>query len=161
MWHLPSLPYIYSSVFLYLRHFFVPWMRRNSNLGRPKLSLHRLLSQTSNLERVEPIIWTRPERNFSRPVVNFLPNEAKKKHYHTNFKFISLVCRMWRSTFVPKAIFRRFIHLRQTDRTCWTIQTHSDELNLATKFGLSHKNWTFGLGLCLSKLWISLEKHWY
>ena len=53
-------------------------MRRNSNLGRPKLSLHRLLSQTSNLERVEPIICTRPERNFSRPVVNFLPNEAKK-----------------------------------------------------------------------------------
>ena len=27
-------------------------MRRNSNLGRPKLSLHRLLGQTSNLERV-------------------------------------------------------------------------------------------------------------
>ena len=56
MWHLPSLPYIYSSVFLYLRHFFVPCMRRHSNLGRPKLSLDRLLGQTSNLERVEPII---------------------------------------------------------------------------------------------------------
>ena len=51
-------------------------------------------------------------------------------HYHTNFQFISLVRRVWRSTFVLKMIFRRsFIRLKQTDRTCWTIETHSDELN--------------------------------
>ena len=53
---------------------------------------------------------------------------------------------MWRSTFVPETIFGRPIRLKQTDRTCWTIQTHSDELNWArrrtfhelSKFGSSH-----------------------
>ena len=40
---------------------------------------------------------------------------------------------MWRSTFVPETIFRRTIHLKQTDRTCWTIQTHSDEINWARR----------------------------
>ena len=34
-----------------------------------------------------------------------------------------------RSTFVLETIFRRSLHLKQTDRTCWTIQNHSDELN--------------------------------
>ena len=35
--------------------------------------------------------------------------------------------------------FRRsFIRLKQTDRTCWTIQTHSDELNWARR-GTFHK----------------------
>ena len=55
-------------------------------------------------------------------------------HYHTNFQFISLVRHIWRSTFVLETIFRRsFIRLKQTDRTCWTIQTHSDELNRARR----------------------------
>ena len=42
---------------------------------------------------------------------------------------ISLARRMSRPTFVPETIFRRSIRLKRTDRTCWTIQTHSDELN--------------------------------
>ena len=64
---------------------------------------------------------------------------------------------MWRSTFVPGMIFRRSIRLKQTDRTCWTIQTHSDELNWASSrtFHELHsqslvrlmKSSTFGLGL--------------
>ena len=41
---------------------------------------------------------------------------------------------MWRSTFIPATIFRRSIRLKQTDRTCCTIQTHSDELNWARTF---------------------------
>ena len=50
----------------------------------------------------------------------------------------------------PETIVRRFIRLKQTDRACWTIQTHSDEFNSArrrtfhgliklTKFCSSHK----------------------
>ena len=35
--------------------------------------------------------------------------------------------------FVPETIFRRSIHPKQTDRTCWTIQTHSDKLNWARR----------------------------
>ena len=56
---------------------------------------------------------------------------------------------MQRSTFDPKAIFRRSIRLKQSRRTCWTIETHSDNLtepdfelfmNLTdTKFGSSHE----------------------
>ena len=48
-------------------------------------------------------------------------------HYQTNFKFlfVSEVRRMGSSTFVPETILRH----KQTDRTCWTIQTRSDELN--------------------------------
>ena len=38
---------------------------------------------------------------------------------------------MWRSTFVPETIFRRSIRLKKTGGTCWTIQTHSDQLNWA------------------------------
>ena len=49
----------------------------NSNLGRLKLSWDRLLGQTSNLGRVEPINWI-------RSVINCLPKETKS-HYHTNF----------------------------------------------------------------------------
>ena len=54
-------------------------------------------------------------------------------HFHTNFQFISLVRGMWRSTFFfyLETIFRRSISLKQTNRTCWTIQTHSDELKWA------------------------------
>ena len=47
-------------------------------------------------------------------------------HYHKNFKFISLVRRIWRSTLVPETISRRCI---QTFRTCWTTQFHLGELN--------------------------------
>ena len=46
-------------------------------------------------------------------------------NYQTSFYYISLVRRMLRSTFVPETISRR----KQTDGTCWTIQTHLDELN--------------------------------
>ena len=41
--------------------------------------------------------------------------------------------RMWRLTFVPETIVRRSIRLEGTDRTSWTIQTHSDELNWARR----------------------------
>ena len=43
-------------------------------------------------------------------------------YYHNNFQFISLVRRMWRSTFVPETISRRSIRLELTDRTCWKTQ---------------------------------------
>ena len=35
--------------------------------------------------------------------------------------------------FVPETIFRRSVCLKQTDRRCWTIQTHLDELNWARR----------------------------
>ena len=53
-------------------------------------------------------------------------------HYHTNFRFISLVCRVWRSTFVLETIFRCSIRLKLPDRTCWTL-THSDEPSRARR----------------------------
>ena len=81
-------------------------------------------------------------------------NRRQNIHFHTNFQFISLVCRMWRSTFFYlETIFRRSISLKQTNRTCCMSQTHSDELKWArcrtqfheltslisiTKFGSSH-----------------------
>jgi len=77
------------------------------------------------LWHVEPINWIRSVRNF-------LPNEAKYTLSYTCL-IISLVLRMWRTTFVPETIFRRSIRLEQTDKTCWTIQTHSDELNWARR----------------------------
>ena len=46
------------------------------------------------------------------------------------------VRRMWRWTFVPETIFRGFFCLKQTDGTCWTIQTHANELNW-------DRRWTF------------------
>ena len=62
---------------------------------------------------------------------------------------------MWRSTFVPETIFRRSLRLKQTDRTCWTIQTHSDELMITwarsrTSVRLT-KISSFGLGLSHDK----------
>ena len=54
--------------------------------------------------------------------------EPQYRHYQTNFKFISLVRRMRRSTIVSETIFRRSIRLKQT-AAWWTTQTHSDELN--------------------------------
>ena len=64
---------------------------------------------------------------------------------------------MWRSTFVPETIFRRSIRLKKTDRTCRTIQTHSDELNRARRRNFRElnslslarltKSSTFGVGL--------------
>ena len=36
-----------------------------------------------------------------------------------------------RCTFVHKTTDIRSVRLKQRDRTCWTIQTHSDELNWA------------------------------
>ena len=72
---------------------------------------------------------------------------------------------MWKSTFVQETIFRRSIHLEQTDRTCWTIQTHSDELNWARRRTFHEVNSislvrlmkisTFGLGL---SVWFILWK---
>ena len=41
---------------------------------------------------------------------------------------------MWRSTFFPATIFRGSIRLNQTDRTCCTIQTLSNELNWPRTF---------------------------
>ena len=42
----------------------VSWNEPNSNLGRPKLSLDRLLGQMSKLGCVEPFNWTRSVINF-------------------------------------------------------------------------------------------------
>ena len=33
----------------------------------------------------------------------------------------------------PETIFRRSVRLKQTDRTCWMIQTHLDEPNWARR----------------------------
>ena len=109
------------------------------------------------LWHVEPINWIRSVRNF-------LPNEPKYTLLYT-FLIISLVLCMWRSTFVPETIFRRSIRLKQTNRTCWTIQTHLDELNWARRrtflevnsIILVHlkKSSTFGLGL---GVWFILRK---
>ena len=59
----------------------------------------------------------------------------------------------------PETIFKRSIRLKQTNRTCWTIQTHSDELNWARRRTFHElntlslirlmKSSTFGLGLWL------------
>ena len=117
------------------------WGEPNSNMSPPKLSLDSLLRQTPNWGRVEPINWI-------RSVKNFLPNKLNV-HYHTNFIFISLVCRIWRSTFLTETMFRCSIRPKQlrpsqhppththththtqTDRTGW--KTHSDELNKARR----------------------------
>ena len=40
---------------------------------------------------------------------------------------------VWRSTDLPETIFTRSMRLKQTDRTCWTIQIHSDKLNWARR----------------------------
>ena len=63
---------------------------------------------------------------------------------------------MWRSV-GPGENFRRSIRLEQSDRTCWTIQTHSEELNWASRRTFHEinllrlvrltKSSTFGLGL--------------
>ena len=109
------------------------------------------------LWHVEPINWI-------RSVSNFLPNEAKYTLWYTCL-IISLDRHMWKSTFVPETIFRRSIRLEQTDRTCWTIQTHSDELNWARRRTFHEVNSislvrlmkisTFGLGL---SVWFILWK---
>ena len=57
---------------------------------------------------------------------------------------------MWRSTFVPETIFKRFIRLKQTVRTGWTIQTHSDELNNWARRRTFHERNSLSL-LCLMK----------
>ena len=109
------------------------------------------------LWHVEPINWIRSVRNF-------LTNEAKYTLSYTCL-IRSLDRRMWKSTFVPETIFRRFIRLEQTDRTCWKIQTHSDELNWARRRTFHEVNSislvrlmkisTFGLGL---SVWFILWK---
>ena len=63
---------------------------------------------------------------------------------------------MWRSV-CPGENFRRSIRLEQSDRRCWTIQTHSKELNWASRRTFHEinslrlvrlmKSSTFGLGL--------------
>ena len=67
--------------------------------------------------------------------------------HYTNFSFISLVRRIWRSTFGLETIFRRSIRLKQTDRTCWTIQTHSDELNWGRRQDVSFMCILYSVGL--------------
>ena len=64
---------------------------------------------------------------------------------------------MFKSAFPPETIFRRSFCLKWTDRTCWTIQTHSDEFNWARRKTFHEfnslslvrfmKGSTFGLGL--------------
>ena len=54
---------------------------QNSNLGRPELSLDRLLGQTSNLGRPEPINWIIPKSNFNK----FSPENVK---YTLPYKYL-------------------------------------------------------------------------
>ena len=63
-------------------------------------SVHFLTEKSSHF-----INWAQAAQS-----IKFLPNEAKY-------------------TVKIRSIFRRSIRLKQTDRTCWRIQTHSDELN--------------------------------
>ena len=44
-------------------------------------------------------------------LINFPPNKAKYTLSY-KFSFFSLVCRIWRSAFVPETIFRRSIRLK-------------------------------------------------
>ena len=154
------------------------WDEPNSNFGRLNLSL---LCQTSDLGHVESINWS-----WITSVTNFLPNEAKYTlPYNFLIYFISLVRRMWRSSFVPEMIFTRSIRLKQTDGTCWarwTIQTHLDELNWDRRrtfyelnsltVSLVHlmKSSTFALGLTVyvnhiskkgSIIWIESQVYMY
>ena len=65
-------------------------------------------------------------------------------------KFITLVRRVWGSTFVLEMIFRRSICLKLTDRMWWTIRTHSEELNWArrqTFYKLNSRSSSFGLSI--------------
>ena len=59
-------------------------------------------------------------------------NWARRRTFH-ELNSLTLVRRMWRLTFVSETIFTRSIRLKQTDRTCWTIQTHADKLNWARR----------------------------
>ena len=65
---------------------------------------------------------------------------------------------MWRSKFVPETIFRRPIRLKQTDRTCGTIQTHPDELNWARRRTLHERN---SLSLMKSSMFGLSLSSWY
>ena len=80
--------------------------------------------------------------DFRGPSVQALPLPSRVSFSRTRFflvptaskrllRRLSFVHHMWRSTFVREMIFTRSIRLKQTDRTCWMIQTHSEELNWA------------------------------
>ena len=47
---------------------------------------------------------------------------------YVTFMYVSL-CSPCVTRVYPETIVRPCIRLKQIDRTCWTIQTHSDELN--------------------------------
>ena len=127
------------------------WSEPNSNLGGPKISL-----RSSNFRCVEPINWI-------RSVKKGFPNEAKYTLSYKFYFFFSLFLRMWRSTFFPPTIFRRYIRLKQMNRTCLAIQTHPDELNWAGHRTFHELNsltlvrlmqcLTFGLALILQLLY--------
>ena len=60
-------------------------------------------------------------------MINFFSRTRLNIDYHTNkknYQFSSSHVKI-----VPEKIFRRSISLEQTVGTCWTIQTHLNELN--------------------------------
>ena len=78
--------YLLFSIFIFAT-FFRAVHEATLYLGRPKLSLDRLLGQTSN-PGTRP---TRPARNFSRPVVNFLPNAWGLKKINVIIQIFNLL----------------------------------------------------------------------
>ena len=59
-------------------------------------------------------LWTRRTNQLNQTksqLINFPPNKAKYTLSY-KFSFFSLVCRIWRSAFVPETIFRRSIRLK-------------------------------------------------
>ena len=87
----------------------------------------------------EVLFYQNPVSNLFWPVARLNETTIFPLDY---LKFITLVRRMWGSTFVLEMIFRRSICLKLTDRMWWTIRTHLEELNWARrqtfyKLGLS------------------------
>ena len=116
-----------------------------NRLTRPKklhqLKSHPIFSELTRTKCVNHLIFQ--PRNFCFFQVNGIWQKRIQERAHAALVFIPnwclegrnkffLVRRMWRSI-VPDTIFRCFIRLKQKDRTCWTIQTHSDGRNWARR----------------------------
>ena len=90
-------------------------------------------------------------KRWSREYIPLLQKRQKWKNSRRNLAVGDTVL------VADETTSRSFIRLKQTDTTCWTTQTHSDELNWArrrTFHGLNSlsldcfiKSSTFGLGL--------------
>ena len=102
------------------------WGEPNSNMSPPKLSLDSLLRQTPNWGRVEPINWITSEKKFS-------PEQAKRALSYKFYIYQFSLSDMKIDVSHAETILQCSIRPKQTDRTSWTIQTHSDELNRARR----------------------------